>query len=145
MVKKFTVWMEDKMQQKRLSKDLLRFLGYDTHALTDQDVVLNDRKFSDIEGAIKRLSIDDNNKESMITFVQNHQKKDGSIQGLSLKALAAKINPLDAETQDTISSDPAKIPPGNQPVPKPMNPQQRNMMQQQNQPPMAAGMGPMGY
>jgi hypothetical protein len=144
MVKTFTVWMEDKMQEKRLTKALLRNLGYDSHALEDQDVVLNDRKFDDIKGAIERLAIDDDNKSDMVNFVQNHRKADGSIQNLSLKALAAKINPLDAETQDTLSSSPAQLPPGNQPVPKPMNPQQQ-MMQQQNQPPMAAGMGQMGY
>ena len=144
MVKRFIVWMEDKMQEKRLAKALLRNLGYDSHALEDQDVVLNDRKFDDIKGAIERLAIDDDNKSDMVNFVQNHRKADGSIQNLSLKALAAKINPLDAETQDTVSSNPAQLPPGNQPAPKPMNPQQQ-MMQQQNQPPMAAGMGQMGY
>jgi len=143
MVKTFTVWMEDKMQEKRLTKALLRNLGYDAHALDGQDVVLTDRKFDDIKGAIERLAIDDDNKSDMVNFVQNHRKADGSIQGLSLKALAAKINPLDAETQDTLSSTPAKLPPGDQPAPKPMNPQQQ-MMQQQNQPPLAAGMGPMG-
>jgi len=140
MLKTFTLWMEDRMKQKQLTRQLLQNLGYDTHALNGQDVVLTDRKYDNIKDAINRLDVDSENKENMITFVQNHQKEDGSIVGLSLKALAAKINANDAESQDTASSNPAVLPQGQQPAPKPFNKQQQQM-QQQNQPPMAADPG----
>lgn len=135
MVKRFTIWMEDRQQQKELTGKLLRYLGYDRDALDAQDVILNNRIFADIETAIKRLTIDTKNQQDMIDFVKDHQKKDGSIFGLSLKALAAIIKPNDAEVQDTSSSVPAVIPQANQPAPKPML--------KQNQPPEAAGFGPM--
>lgn len=137
MLKTFTVWMEDRFKQKQITHRMLRKLGYDVHALDGQDVILTDRKYDDIEDAIISLEIDDENKENMIRFVQNHRDKDGNIQNLSLKALAAKINPADAESQDKLSSTPAVLPQGNQPVPKPM----QNQQMQQNQPPMAAGIG----
>lgn len=127
MIKRFTIWMEDRQQQRELTGKLLRNLGYDRDALDTQDVILTDRIFNDIENSIKRLPIDVNNQRDMINFVRNHQKKDGSIFGLSLKALAAKIKPHDAEIQDTSSSAPAVIPQANQPAPKPMNLQQSPM------------------
>jgi hypothetical protein len=138
MLKRFTVWMEDRFKQRQLTHRMLQKLGYDVHALDDQDVILTDRKYNDIQNAIVGLEIDDENKENMIRFVQNHRDKDGNIQNLSLKALAAKIKYKDIETQDTASSTPAVLPQGQQPAPKPMSQQ----MQQQNQP-MAAGSGPM--
>lgn len=127
MIKRFTIWMEDRQQQRELTGKLLRNLGYDRDALDTQDVILTNRIFNDIENSIKRLPIDVNNQRDMIDFVRNHQKKDGSIFGLSLKALAAKIKPNDAEIQDTSSSAPAVIPQANQPAPKPMNLQQSPM------------------
>lgn len=139
MLKTFTVWMEDRFKQKQLTHRMLQKLGYDVHALDGQDVILTDRKYNDIENAIVGLEIDGENKENMIRFVQNHRDKDGNIQNLSLKALAAKINSADAESQDKLSSTPAVLPQGQQPAPKPMAQQ----MQQQNQPPMAAG--PAGF
>lgn len=138
MLKRFTVWMEDRFKQRQLTHRMLQKLGYDVHALDDQDVILTNRKYNDIQNAIVGLEIDGENKENMIRFVQNHRDKDGNIQNLSLKALAAQIKYKDIETQDTASSTPAVLPQGQQPAPKPMAQQ----MQQQNQP-MAAGSGPM--
>ena len=132
MLKTFTLWMEDVIQQKRLTNALLRNLGYKTDAISNQDVILKDREFRDIVDAIKRLDIDEDNKEEMIKFANSHKNN------LSLKALANQIKFNDVETQDTLSSIPAVLPQGQQPAPKPINKQQM-MMQQQNQPPMAAG------
>jgi hypothetical protein len=137
MVKTFTIWMEDKLAQRRVTTSLLRNLGYEKDALDQQDIIMSTRKLSDIENAINALPLDDSNKEEMIAFAKNHRHE-------GLKALVAKIKTNDIGTQDTLSSVPAKLPPGMQPVPKPMNPQQQMMMQQQNQPPMAAGMGQVG-
>lgn len=139
MVKTFTLWMEDKLAQRRLTTSLLRNLGYEKDALEKQDIIMSTRKFSDIENAINSLPLDDTNKEEMIAFARAHRQE-------GLKALTAKINPNDMETQDKVSSMPAVLPQGDQAAPKPFNKQQamqQQMMQQQNQPPMAAGMGGM--
>ena len=136
-MKKFTVWLEDKLAQRKLTTSLLRNLGYEKDALDQQDVIMATRKFDDIERAINSLPLDDENKEEMITFAKNHRQE-------GLKMLTSKLKPNDIETQDTMSSAPAKLPQGNQSAPKPMNQQMlQQQMQQQNQPPEAAGIGPM--
>jgi hypothetical protein len=133
--------MEDRQQQKQITGKLLRNLGYDRDALDGQDVMLTGRVANNIYNAIKSLPIDHDNKRNMINFAKNHEKNDGSIMGLSLKALAAKINTNDMETQDKTDSYPAVLPQSNQPAPKPVNKQQmlQQQMAQQNQPPLAAG------
>jgi|SRR5581483_6081132 len=112
MVKRFTVWMEEQFDKKRLMNILASRLGYDKKAI-DNDVIMTDRKLSDVLTAIEQLPIDDDNKEQMINFAKsNHQS-------LSLKALANKINPVDIETQDKTTSMPAVLPAGTRPMPKP--------------------------
>ncbi len=135
MVKRFGIWLEDRLAQRQLTSSLLRNLGYKKDALDHgQDVILSNRDYENIEDAISKLPIGDDNKEEMLAFARSNQ------QSLSLKALASKIDADDIEKQDTLNSKPAVLPQANTPAPKPMNPQQQMM---QNQPPSAAG--PTGY
>lgn len=123
-MKKFTVWVEDQLEKQRLVRILLDRLGYDRNTLdNNNDIIITDRKLSNIIDAINALPVGEENQQAMITFAQQNQKN------LSLRALANKINPNDAEAQDKISSKPAVLPQGNQPAPKPVINQP-----QQNQP-----------
>lgn len=122
-MKRFTVWLENQLEKRRLVRILLDRLGYDRNTLdNNNDVIITDRKLSNIIDAINALPVGEENQQAMITFAQQNQKN------LSLRALANKINPNDAEMQDKVSSTPASLPPANQPAPKPFNKQQ--MMQQ---------------
>jgi hypothetical protein len=124
MVKRFTVWVEDQLEKRRLIHILLDRLGYDRSTLdNNNDIIITDRKLSNIIDAINALPVGEENQQAMITFAQQNQKN------LSLRALANKINVNDAESQDKASSMPATLPQGTQPAPKPFNNQQ-----QQNQP-----------
>lgn len=124
MIKRFTVWVEDQLEKRRLVHILLDRLGYDRNTLdNNNDIIITDRKLSNIIDAINALPVGEENQQAMITFAQQNQKN------LSLRALANKINPNDAELQDKTSSQPATLPKGNQPAPKPVINQP-----QQNQP-----------
>jgi hypothetical protein len=130
MVKRFTVWVEDQLEKRRLIHILLDRLGYDRSTLdNNNDIIITDRKLSNIIDAINALPVGEENQQAMITFAQQNQKN------LSLRALANKINVNDAESQDKASSMPATLPQGTQPAPKPFNNQQ-----QQNQPQPGVGL-----
>ncbi len=120
MVKRFTVWVEDQLEKRRLIHILLDRLGYDRSTLdNNNDIIITDRKLSNIIDAINALPVGEENQQAMITFAQQNQKN------LSLRALANKINVNDAESQDKASSMPATLPQGTQPAPKPFNNQQQ--------------------
>lgn len=124
MLKTFILWMEDQNAKRRLIHTFLDRIQFGS-----PDQVITDKK--QIDNILDKINsmdgINDENKEEMRNYVLSHHNN------LSLKALVNMINPLGGEIQDRSYSQPAVLPQGTQPAPKPLNNRQMQQQQQQQQ------------
>lgn len=116
-MKSFIVWMEEKREKRELTHDILRRLGFAPDALENGEIMLDQLPKDKLKDAIGNLTINPEEKQKVINWAQAHDRE-------SLTNLINQINPLSYDRQDKEISQPAVLPSGQTPMPKPQNPYQ---------------------
>lgn len=122
----FKLWFESTLLKKKfINRDFMKRLGLAPDTLEKQDIDMEIIPKSKFVSAIDQMPITDDEKNKLKGLIMPKPKG-------SLKSFVNQINPLAVqEKQDKAFTYPAYIPQGQQPAPKPMNPQQMQQMQPQ--------------
>lgn len=119
------LWLEEKLDKDNIKSSILRALGYTPNALDHQNINMDIIPKGNLKRAIDSLPIDEELKSRLFNFARTNSHD-------SLSNLINQIDDADIDQQDNDVSEPAELPKGNQPVPKPG----ANQQQQQPEMPM---------
>ena len=111
-MKSFNLWLEEKLEKRELTTTLLSRLGRKANTLDRQDIIISTIPESEMEAAIQSLPLNDDAKEKLNLWAKSHQQE-------GIINLLNQIDLFDVEKQDKEFSEPASLPQGQQPLPKP--------------------------